>query len=87
MEHFASRPEIFDRPVLIAEGEEVSSIQAFFETFDLSQAKQYLWNWFEAALTTENGFFDEPEERSSLIVLYLGLQELMEAALIILEKE
>jgi hypothetical protein len=86
MNHFSSRPEIFDRPVLITEGQELSVIMEFFQTFDLSGAKQHLWDWLEAALSTDNGFFNEPEDRSTLITLYQGLQELIGAALIILEK-
>lgn len=74
MELFSSRHEISNRPVLIRDGQELAAIIEFFETFELSEAKQFLWNWFEAALITESGLFDAPEERSNLVVFYQKLQ-------------
>jgi hypothetical protein len=86
MQHFLSHPELFNKPLRISKEQSTDAIKTFFQEFALYEVRQNLWNWLEAALTTENGWFDEPQDRASLIAFYYSLEELVEAAQVINEQ-
>lgn len=60
-------------------------VKKFFQEFTLSEAKEFLGNWLESGLVTENGWFDSPEDRGTLLVFYRGIEELLEVAFLFLE--
>ncbi len=55
-------------------------IACFFNTYPLSVAKQQLCNCIEVALSTDNPFFTEVEDRADLLQFYHFVEEMLEAA-------
>jgi len=78
--------DFYNQPIRLTEEqmkEPMTVIQEFFRNFHLIDVRQKLWNWFETAITTEDGLFDEAMERSGLVHFYNQLEELAEAAYLI----
>ena len=90
MQHFHLHMDFYNQPIRLTEEqmkEPMTVIQEFFRNFHLIDVRQNLWNWFETALTTEDGLFDGGLERSRLIHFYTQLEELAEAAYLIDQRE
>jgi len=45
--------------------------------------RDILWNWFEAAITSDNDQYSNPEDRASLLYRCRRLEELIEAAFVL----
>lgn len=81
MYRFMDHPDFYNKPIrLNANVEPLKVISCFFADFSLSELRDILWNWFEAAITTDNDQYSEPEERATLLHQYRRLEELIEAA-------
>ncbi len=55
-------------------------IACFFNAYPLSIAKQQLCNCVEVALSTDNPFYAEAEDRADLLRFYHFVEEMFEAA-------
>lgn len=89
MNQFEQNKEFYNQPVRlsaeqIAEPAEVLS--AFFEDFHLYECRILLHDWLQAALTTPNSQFAEADQRNEISVFAEKLEELLEAALLIVRK-
>jgi hypothetical protein len=61
----------------------IAVLHVFFDCYHLKDMHEVLWDWLEAALSTDSGFYDRGRERSNLIFLYKKLETLVEAAYIL----
>lgn len=55
-------------------------IACFFKTYPLSVAKQQLSDCVEVALSTDNPFYAQAEDRADLLRFYHFVEEMLEAA-------
>ncbi|MBN8856570.1 MAG: hypothetical protein BGO55_24030 [Sphingobacteriales bacterium 50-39] len=78
---FIDHPDFFNKPIrLNANVEPTKVIDRFFADFSLSELRDILWTWFEAAITSDNDVYSDPEDRATLLYRYRRLEELIEAA-------
>jgi len=86
MQHFRQHIAFYNQPIRLTEEQQqepIIVIREFFQNFHLVEIRQKLWNWFETAITTEYGLFEEATDRSGLMQFYSQLEELVEAAYLI----
>jgi hypothetical protein len=55
--------------------------------YDLPTVEKKIDTLIEIALTTNNGSFDDPEDRADLFFFKMGLMEVLESAHILAEKQ
>jgi len=74
----------YDKPILLIENvEPLNVIDRFFADFSLSELRDILWTWFEAAITSDSAQYSDPEDRATLLYRYRRIEELIEAAFIV----
>jgi hypothetical protein len=56
----------------------------FFQTYHLNETRELLWQWLMAVLSSQGSISSEPLERSNHIYFYEKLEEIIEAAFIII---
>ena len=85
MYRFADHPKFYNKPILLIEVDidPIIVFDRFFSDFTLSELRTILWDWFETAITSENDYYSEPEERATLLYQCRRLEELIEAAFIL----
>ena len=84
MYRFMDHPDFYNRPIcLIQNAEPLTVVSRFFADFSLSELRNILWNWFEAAITSDNDLYSDPEDRATLLYRYRRLEELIEAAFVL----
>ncbi|HMH23272.1 MAG TPA: hypothetical protein VK563_15915 [Puia sp.] len=92
MSYFLEQPGLFDQPIRLEPGQREDPFQVmkdFFVDYRLHEWRAYLWNMVEACVSTDNDLFAEAGERASLLLHYKDLEELLEAAwlLVLRDKE
>ena len=85
MYRFTDHPKFYNKPIILIEddADPLIVINRFFSDFTLSEIRSILWNWFETAITSENDYYNEAEDRATLLYQYRRIEELIEAAFII----
>jgi len=84
MYRFMDHPDFYNKPICLTENvEALKVINRFFADFSLSELRDILWNWFEAAITSDNDQYSNPEDRASLLYRCRRLEELIEAAFVL----
>jgi hypothetical protein len=76
-------PEWENRPLRLSEEERkdlYGVLDDFFSSFHLQDARELLWDWLVAALSSESGAYESGYARSNLIFVYEKLELLIEAA-------
>jgi len=74
-------PDFYNKPIsLIANAEPTRVIDRFFADFSLSELRDILWTWYEAAIISDNVQYSDPEDRATLLYRCRRLEELIEAA-------
>jgi hypothetical protein len=90
MSHFIDRPDIYNQPIRLT-GDEQSDpnkiMTRYFEDYSLSEIRDHLWSMVEQCLTSNGEQFSDPEDRANLLAFYIRIEELMEAAYILMGKE
>lgn len=89
MYRFTDHPKFYNKPILLIEVDTDPLIvfDRFFSDFTLSELRVILWTWFETAITSENDYYNEPEDRATLLYRYRRFEELIEAAFILTQPE
>jgi len=84
MYRFMDHPDIYNKPICLnANAEPLKIINRFFADFSLSELRDILWTWFEAAITSDNDQYSDPEDRATLLYRWRRLEELLEAAFVL----
>lgn len=86
MLHYLTNSEIFDKPILLPkEAIPIDVIEGAFADYSLLDQRVMLWSLIHAVLTSENEEFHEPGDRDGLLYQCKRLEELLEAAWLIME--
>ncbi|MHA4807910.1 hypothetical protein ACX0G9_07380 [Flavitalea flava] len=88
MSQFLKQAEFYDQVILLSGKERKDPflvIERFFSDYRLHECRHYLWAMVEACLTTDNTGFSDPDERGGLLLRYKDLEELLEAAFLLLK--
>lgn len=89
MSLFLEQKELFDRILLLEEGERrepMGVFERFFSDYHLHECRYILWTMVETCLTTDNTEFGEAAERASLMMNCRNLERLLEAGTLLLEQ-
>ncbi len=88
MNQFDQNKEFYNQPVNLSP-EQVAQpnlvLSEFFEDFHLYECRSLLHDWLVAALTTPNSQFSEADKRNEISVFAEKLEELLEAASVIVK--
>jgi hypothetical protein len=90
-EHFLNNKEFYNQPIRLSDklkGKPFKVLKSFFNDYELYEARYYLLMTVECCLTTqEEDAFQNGAERSGLLHLYEKIEELLEAASIIVNNQ
>jgi hypothetical protein len=89
MHYFDRQSTFYNQPVKLTQEEKENPtkvIADFFSDFDLAEVRTNLAAWLECALITNNPQFADPAQRACIYVFSEKLEELVEAAYILVGK-
>lgn len=90
MSRYNRNKGFYGRPYILNEEERKAPLQVmddFFTDIHLHESREYLAEWLECALTTDNSQFSEANQRSAIVNFAEKLEELIEAAYILIQKK
>ncbi|WP_127131293.1 hypothetical protein [Pseudoflavitalea rhizosphaerae] len=88
--HENKRTKFFNKPVRLTREQKKNPsavILEFFTTYHLDDIRHLLWQWIEAAMTSDGDQFESPSDRSDLLFFYRNLELMSEAAYMIVRKD
>jgi hypothetical protein len=90
MSLYLEQKELFDKVLHLKEEERqdpMLTIERFFADYRLHECRHHLWTMVETCLTTDNTCFSDAEERGNLLLHYRDLERLLEASVLLLDKQ
>ncbi len=83
MQPFDLHPEFYNQPIWLTEEEKYNPtvvIKQFFDDVKLIEARLYLYNLLEVALTAPNDLYSEARDRDAVVYFIKQLEKMVEAS-------
>ncbi|HWK05701.1 MAG TPA: hypothetical protein VNS58_18805 [Puia sp.] len=90
MSHFLKHSHFFDRPVWLTDKEQqdpFNVLQRFTDDYTLSELRNHLYEMVSTCITTDNPYFDYPEQRDHLLFFQVKVEMLLEAVYILIKQK